>query len=659
MNILSNISDIRIKDHLLIFSLILSSFCITTLSAQTTWLANSNNWFDPASWSTNAVPTAADDVSIPSSNGVAPPIIQGNITAVAKSVTIAAGGVLLVDPGASLTIDGSTGNGIGSSGNIVNRGSIIIGSNQPINGNGIRLFDGILQNEGIIEIDNTSGAAFANIGGNCFSQGVGAQIKIGDLGTINGIGLLNRATFTNQAGSRIDIFNSRGLVTQTASADFKNLQGEIRIENTDSDGLLVSGGTYLNEGSTFIFSVINSATNAALRINTGATFTNNPCAILAVDDNIDNFGTIDNQGQINLNTLESHVGGDFTNNGTIEDLFNTLPLTNVTNNGLIIAQTIMDTSASVVPSAFVIGDSSDFIINGVYTDFSLNTLAGTYDPMTNEFVASPDLTYGIHSLALQVEDTTGGCFRTVAWRIDNQFCPCSAEVDNCWVVGGPDDKWTNPNNWCPPQVPTTGDWAELQDGAVVMYDYTGSDTISRINIRGGASLTIPAGLVLNMENDPDCVFCSMIINSGTVTNEGQINLSNGQIRGILSSGLFDNYGSILIDGADLRNLGVPILQNRGTFNNHPNATIDILNTNMGTALENLDIVNSTTVFTNHTDASISIHDIQGIGLEIGRMTFFNNHQDGLIEIYNVANPSDKLIIEQGAEVLWDGVIDIR
>ncbi len=655
-------TQISIKDHFQVTRLgtilIILALFISPGLTQTTWTggAMDSDWENPGNW-TAGKPTASVDAIIPSTMGLGTPIIQSNTMAEAKSVTITSGGTLVVNADASLTIDGSTGHGITSSGSIVNFGSIIIGSNLPITLNGIRVIAGTLNNDGIIEIDNTVGAAFANIAGTCSNQG---QIKIGDLGPINNFGLVNRASFTNQAGGRIDIFNSKGLVTETASADFKNLQSEIRIENTDSNGLKISGGTYQNAGSTFIFGVMNTSINTALRVDSGATFTNDPCGILAIDDNINNGGSIVNQGQININTIESHIVGSFTNNGTIEDIFNTFPTASVTNNELVIARTVTTSSASAIPNAFQIGSSPNFTVVGVFIDFTASTPAGTYDQMTNTFTAMPDLPLGITTLSVQVTDPAGGCDRIVGWPIDNRACTstCFAGVDRCWNVSGPSDEWSDPYNWCPYGVPTTGEWVELPTGAIVQYNYGGTDVVSRVDVKTGAVLTINAGRTLEIENEPNCTFCSMLVNEGTVTNQGTIDLRNGQFHGIQNIGTCDNYGSIMIDGSGLRVQGFSGLYNEGIFNNHPDANIEIMNA-QGPGLYNSLAPMTTNVFTNFANANISIHDVQGVGLTIEGDTFFENKMGGVIDIFNISNLSDKLDIQIGAEVLWNSSVDIK
>ncbi len=64
-------------------------------------------------------------------------------------------------------------------------------------------------------------------------------------------------------------------------------------------------------------------------------------------------------------------------------------------------------------------------------------------------------------------------------------------------------------------------------------------------------------------------------------------------------------------------------------------------------------------FINHGGATLEIHDTALMGMRLRVGSTFENQSGGLIDIYNTANPEDKLIIDRGAEVSWDQTVEIK
>ncbi len=84
---------------------IAAAFCCTaTFAAVVTWNGGTGNWNTAANWSTGTVPTASDDVVIPSGYVN----IWGGVLAFANSVEVQANGTLNIRPNGTLTVGAST-----------------------------------------------------------------------------------------------------------------------------------------------------------------------------------------------------------------------------------------------------------------------------------------------------------------------------------------------------------------------------------------------------------------------------------------------------------------------------------------------------------------------------------------------------------------------
>ncbi len=632
-------------------SVILILFSIQICTAQTTWNGLSSDWNTAANWSAG-VPTDTDDVTIPVSTSI--PIIQTGTMAVAKSITIEANATLVINPNAFLKIDGAAANAITSSGSIINYGSIDIGSTMPIGGNGIRTLSGSFNNSGMISINNTTGAAFTNINASCTNIAA-AVIEIGNVGGISGYGIRNRSIFINSGNIDINNVGLTGILCELTS-DFTHFPGgQIDVVNSTQHGVWNKGGSFTNNGS---FYIANSGPTYAGFLN-DADAMNDGCAIMYMNDNVKNNSTLTNDGLWVLTTSKpSTSSGTFTNNGILEDIENTIPSSQVINNELIIAKTILTTPATVIPNAFDLGAGSTFNIIGVYTDFSFTTLAGTY--VNNDFTPMPALNYGLQSFALQIEDPTNGCFRSVQWRVDNQVCPSSSSADKIWI-GDTNMYWTDPSNWCPSGAPTTGDWVDLGVDATVMYNEWIDITLSQLDMASGTTFTVMQSRQLHIDGALGNNQSSLLLNDGgNIINEGTILIENAPHNAIKSksspSASMINHGNIDVMSTDLNAMGsmaIEIAGSQNTWTNLNDSRIRIRNAEGGGMH-----ITQQAELTNQKGACIDISETAVIGLSVSDQSSLVNEKEGIIRIFDLENSADYFACDLGSTLDWDYDINI-
>ena len=218
-----------------------------------------SDWNNADNWLFNMVPTSTENVAIPVMENN--PIIGDSTAAIAKSVTIGAGGELTIQVGGNLAIDGAVNEAIFSIGTVTNSGTISIGINSPIGSDGIQ----------------------------------------------------NESTFTNESTGILDIQNTgqRGILNGSSATLFEN-KGLIEIEDTGQSNSSVGEGIY--SGSPFV-----NETCAELEINgvlrNTNTFTNNGLVVFNTADAHTNIGTFTNEGI--LHHIQDNPIPNVTNNEII------------------------------------------------------------------------------------------------------------------------------------------------------------------------------------------------------------------------------------------------------------------------------------------------------------------------------------------------------
>ncbi|MFN8346896.1 MAG: CHRD domain-containing protein [Spirosomataceae bacterium] len=307
------------------------------LTPAITWTgAMSIDWNTPGNWITGVVPTATDDVTIPSAPTNQPTIGAGT-TGLAKSVHVQSGATLTLAGTAGLTVSGNRffpGKNVFSlynEGTVENSGQIILSNTA---GAGYHGLDnrGTFHNKtgGEIKIDNATQAAIFS--GGAFTNA--AKIIIGAGTSVGNYGILSVANFTNNTGGDIKIDNATstglwsnsGIFTNVAKITIggtgsvgnygiynqttfnNNIGGTIKIDRVTDTGLAHVSGTFTNDAQITI-----GANNSVglYGLYNQAVFNNNNGGQIGIDRSTsdglvnDNGGTITNLGTIDIGGVET------------------------------------------------------------------------------------------------------------------------------------------------------------------------------------------------------------------------------------------------------------------------------------------------------------------------------------------------------------------
>lgn len=262
-------------------------FQILNLSAATiTWNGTNGNWNNASKWIGGVIPSATDEVHIPT--GAV--LIPAGYLAAAKMVSIAAAGHLTIRQGGSLaTGDASGMYGINNEGTVLVQGNLDILDLAPWNSYGIRSLDTFwVAPTGLVTMNHAGDYGFWNEG---YVHNNGAVHIQGKRDAIHEAGA--SATWFNTVNASLTIQHSRlsGIYVDT-NAVFIN-RGWIRISETDFYGIW-NFGSFVNEQPGQI-----------------------ECSETDIDA-INLYGTFENKSQITLtdNSRGMRVGAGITEQGT-------------------------------------------------------------------------------------------------------------------------------------------------------------------------------------------------------------------------------------------------------------------------------------------------------------------------------------------------------
>jgi hypothetical protein len=338
------------------------SFTITTNSGLLTtsggliWTGcTSTDWNTATNWSGGFVPTATDNVVIPSGRPNWP-VLSG--TGVANSVEVQSGASFTITDAGSLSINGnklvsSATTGFDNGGTVVNGGQLVLGSSTTANVGQYGLFNkGSFSNGvgGSIQIDRSTSNGLYNAYGGSFVNS--SSITIGATASTSvQYGLYNGGRFSNMVGGsiQIDRSTSTGLVNAfsfvnsariiigaTASVGFTGLNNEggsfsnvvggsiqidrsanIGLENTGGEG---ESGSFVNSSSITIGASASVGATAVRNVSS-AFFYNSGCSALlnvVADAVISNSASFTNTG-----TIIENANGNSTitfNGGVVQNL---------------------------------------------------------------------------------------------------------------------------------------------------------------------------------------------------------------------------------------------------------------------------------------------------------------------------------------------------
>ena len=331
-----------------------------TAQAQKTWTGVTISWNSASNWNPAGVPTASDNVVIPSAPANQPILSS---TAVAGTVEVRSGASLSITSGGTLTLNGlksvtssDTTVTFYNAGTVRNGGQLRIGNSTLLGNYGLQN-KGNFTNQagGLITIDRvaatdqfTFGACLANTSGTFTNE---AQITVGGGVAVRNNGLENRATFLNNPGgiiaidrtrqvsllntgngsftnkAQIKIGSTAGLPEQSVGlqnvATFLNTEGGvITIDRISSGrGLSNTGGSFTNTARIAIGSIAAVNGDDGL-YNTQGNFFNNKGGIITIDRSSGGFGlhndngTFTNDGQVDIGAIATVGSVGIFNNFT-------------------------------------------------------------------------------------------------------------------------------------------------------------------------------------------------------------------------------------------------------------------------------------------------------------------------------------------------------
>lgn len=380
------------------FGVMILSVFLSPSYAQVIWTgATDNDWATASNWDTGNIPTTADHVIIP--NVTNQPVISGTTSAVFLSGVVQAGATLDIQSNGSLSIDDTNpavpNVAFENFGVITNDGTINIGLNILVD-----------KSAGL---KNDATGIFIN-NGSFFTDMVG---------TTGGHVMTNYGTFENnglfemRSGAiYFGIFNGGG-----ASSVFENF-GQI-------DSYVLIEDLFVSENSQMdnLGKINLLGGNRGLRISAGSTFVNHECAEYLSNSNINNTGTIDNEG-LWVQSVNAVNAGTWNNTGTISlNQLNYLGTPIVNDDIVIFRKNFTNTCGDIIPNTFDIGSTPGSTLS-IFTDPAATNSAGTYDIVLNIFTSNTHMPEGINTFYIKITDDAGICPDfTVSWIVDVTYGP--------------------------------------------------------------------------------------------------------------------------------------------------------------------------------------------------------------------------------------------
>ncbi|MCB0522039.1 MAG: hypothetical protein KDD27_24060, partial [Saprospiraceae bacterium] len=585
-------------------------------AATITWDGSSStSWTSAANWSSNSVPTASDDVIIPS--GVPNfPFISTSVTV--KSVDIQEDAKLDISSNGTLNVSGATSVGIYVRGELKSNGKIFInntggsamyvsgsdgnakaylygdtyiGNSGSVGGDGIIVEDLLtVDTDPVFYYDQTPTLLIDNVSGNglsCFfgtinirETGSGlftsnTQVKIGTVGTIGNIGIASNGDFNFTAGTIIieDSGTGKDGLTNATGGDFTlGSKAELKIGSATAQ---IAGQGINNQDQFSSSGLIEINNTGSHGINNTGTFTN------TANINIGASAPLSGDG------VKNNGGGTFTNQGCFS-------LLHIFSNNIINNPGNFANGGTIIEEAS--GNSS--ISTNTNTGIVQNLNGGTFTISTNN-----------------------GALTTASGKL---WTGCANDLD-----------WATATNWIGGTVPTASD-------DVIIPPSINPPNISQLTAAFAKSVTVLEFGDLSI--DPNCSLTVSgsagfgITNEGGIYNAGTIKVDNTGLSGIYnySTGFFQNTLSATIEiGNNGGNIGANGIQTfGGTFYNE-DSDIHIDNcTSSGIYNQNGTFINwpNSQLFIGLNDGNIGVNGIFNSGAS---GNFTNN--GGTIKIDNASN----------------------
>lgn len=485
--------------------------------AQKTWTGTTNtDWNTASNWSPSGVPTLGDIIVI--NNATNDPVISSGTTANGLQITINTSGSLTVNSGGSLNILNSSFASnitlitLNQSATLTNNGTLNVSSFRP-NMTGISL--------------NSSSATFSNSGTANFNV------------TATSIAFTNSSTsVTNTSSGIINLYVGNGIqMTGSNTNQTVNNQGTINYSGSNYafSGISGSGNSFTNSGT---FNI----TNGLGISNGGMTIANNACSKIIMQ-----VGTYDNTA----------VGSVTTNNGSIQISYNLINSRTFTNSGVLRYGTITGIvsntgNGSVIVNSttpiFTYGGTFNGTVNGIYTNSTATTSAGTFTA-PNTFTPS-SLPNGAQTLYAKITPSGGACNYVVPFTYVNGCTSVATSTETMTWNGLVSSDWNNPCNWTPVGVPTATNPVEIVNSTVYNPVLTSGMNVTISSLKIVRDLTVNSGASLTINNNitsgTRSLFGPFFNSVRTITNNGTITvLGTGRAVSLVQSiDGFDSFPNI-------------------------------------------------------------------------------------------------------------------
>jgi hypothetical protein len=528
------------------------------LLAAVSWTGGGDgiNWTDPKNWSTNALPGAADDVTINAAGNPTIKIASGSQSA--HSLT--SSDPLNILSGGSLAI-GTTVNGTGT---LTNAGTLTLNNTKII---------APLVNQGTVVVTNSGNTITGP-----FTASAGSTLSLDD--NNNYAFLTVSSSFTNDGTIALSTESSAGYsvgLTVSSGATLTNAaDGTITASGTGADALAITGSV-TNKGTLGVqhaLTVNNAsdtfdATSGTLSIAAGKTLTINSGALALGSTALSGTGTLNVTGdtvalagnqtltaagvQVILTNATVNGPGTLTNaSGETLTLSNTkvnAPLVNqgtlaVVNNG----NTITGPFTASAGSTLSLDDNNNYAFLTVSSSF---TNDGTIALSTESNAGySVTLTVSSGSTLTNAADGTitasgaGADALTINGALSNQGMLSVQSVK--LTVQNPTNLSSN--------VLTGGTWKVSSGGKLVLPS---TITTNAANI----ALDGPASIITNSGGTTNAL-------SGLVTNAAgaALTLTGGQILAVTpAGGTFTNYGTLTVGAGSELSVTGAFTQNVGAL----------------------------------------------------------------------------------------------
>jgi len=224
-------------------------------------------------------------------------------------------------------------------------------------------------------------------------------------------------------------------LSHSTSSEFENMEeGYVQISDADRGIFMIHGASLINHGYIELHESIQY--DALGSIN--SELINAPCGVMQVERTIANYP---NSDILNLGTFyyhevaPSYMAGDFENEGLIEDTYS--GITGAVNNQAIISNALNGPVQVGVPvnDALNVASFNGYTVVGWYTNSSLTTSAGEYDPGDNTWTPNNAAQWKTF-LYVQFKDPTSNCKPVLVIKVNGGVQPYTSPTPSAVSPGG-------------------------------------------------------------------------------------------------------------------------------------------------------------------------------------------------------------------------------